>query len=362
LGKGKLMEKVKVGLVGCGVIANSSYLPGIVATPTAELVAVCDIVEERAKAAAEQFGASQVYTDLDEMLEQSGIEFLVNTTHIQAHYEVNLKALQAGKHVYSEKSMTNTVEEATTLIEEAERRNLKLGAAAATMLGIINQKIRELIEQGEIGKVAFAIARHSHESAAYFPYWATDPTWFFKPGGGPLLDLGVYGLHTLTGILGPAKRVTCLAGISDPVRYVRGGPYQGKRIEVETEDNILLMLDFGNATFAFVDGTFCVRAQTGPRLEIYGSKGTLSVPGMREGPPLKLYREELDSGIRGWTTVEQPQANDWFTGAIGHMIECILEDKQPVVSAEHARHVIEIMNTCYDAAQKGCTLELETTF
>jgi len=356
------VEKVKVGLVGCGVIADNAYLPGIVKMEKADLVAVCDLIEARAKAASEKFNVPQVYTDLDEMLETSGLELLVNTTHIQAHYEVNLKALQAGKHVYSEKSMTNTVEEATTLIEEAKKRNLKLGAAAATMLSSVNQRIKELIQEGAIGKVAFAKSRNSHEGAAYFPYWATDPTWFYKPGGGPMLDLAVYGLHTLTGILGPARRVTCFSGISDPVRYVRGGPYKGKRIDVEMDDSTLVMLDFGNATFAFVDGTFCVRAATGPSLEIYGSKGTISIPGQREGPPFRLYREELDLGIRGWTEPELPERDNWFTGAVAHMIDCILEDKEPVVSAEHARHVIEIMTKCYDAAREGRTVELETTF
>jgi predicted dehydrogenase len=358
----RLVDKTKIGLVGCGVIANNAYLPGTVGTPTAELVAVCDIVEDRAKAAAEKFNVPQVYTDLDQMLETSSIEMVIDTTHIQAHYEVNLKALQAGKHLYSEKPLAGSVKEATTLIEEAKKRNLKLGAAAATMLGSTNQKIRALIEDGAIGKVAFAKARNSHEGAAYFPFWATDPTWFFKPGGGPMLDLAVYGLHTLTGILGPAKRVTCLSGISDPVRYVRGGPYKGKRIDVEMDDNTLIMLDFGNATFAFVDGTFCVRAATGPSLEIYGSKGTITVPGDRQGPPLKLYREDLDLGIRGWTEPELGERDNWFTGAIGHMIECIQQEKEPIVSGEHARHVIEIMTRCYDAAQEGRIVELNTTF
>ena len=356
------MEKVKIGLVGCGVIADNAYLPGIVKMQKADLVAVCDLIEERAKAAGEKFNVPQVYTDLDEMLEKSGLELLVNTTHIQAHYEVNLKALQAGKHVYSEKSMTNTVEEATTLIEEAKKRNLKLGAAAATMLSSVNQKIRELIQEGAIGKVAFAKARTSHEGAAYFPYWATDPTWFYKPGGGPVLDLGVYALHTLTGILGPAKRVTCLSGISDPVRYVRGGPYKGKRIDVEVDDNTLIMLDFGNATFAFVDATFCVRVAKGPSMEIYGSEGTISIGEYGAERPFELYREDLKLGIRGWTALELPDRDNWFTGAVAHMIDCILEDKEPVVSGEHARHVIEIMTKAIEAARQGQALELETTF
>jgi len=152
------MDKIKVGLVGCGVIAERAYLPEIAKMPKASLVAVCDQVESRALQASAKHAVPQVYTDLDEMLERSGIDLLVNTTHIQAHFDVNLRALKAGKHVYSEKPMTGTVLEATVLIEEARSRGLKLGAAAATMLNPVNQKIVAMIRNGAIGKVSFAIA------------------------------------------------------------------------------------------------------------------------------------------------------------------------------------------------------------
>jgi len=143
---------------------------------------------------------------------------------------------------------------------------------------------------------------------------------------------------------------------------VRGGPYKGKRIDVEVDDNTLIMLDFGNATFAFVDATFCVRAAKGPSMEIYGSEGTISIGEYGAERPFELYREDLKLGIRGWTALELPDRDNWFTGAVAHMIDCILEDKEPVVSGEHARHVIEIMTKAIEAARQGQALELETTF
>jgi predicted dehydrogenase len=356
------MERVKLALVGCGVIANATYLPEITAMPKADLVAVCDIVEERARAAAEQFGVPHVYTDFDRMLDEEAFDLLVNTTHIQAHYETNLKALQSGRHVYSEKTMATTVEEATDLIEEARCRGLRLGAAAATMLDPVHRKVKELLETGAIGKVAFISAHHSHSGAAWFPYWATDPTWFYKPGAGPLLDLGVYGLHTITGLLGPAKRVACLSGIAFPVRYVRGGPYEGKRIDVELDDNTLLMLDFGDATFAMLDSTYCVRAAKDPRrMQIFGEVGTIVTRGEL---PLEVYRDDTKLDLMGWIEPQLTQAKRWsLPDGVAHLIDCILDPSLSVItSGEHARHVIEIMNRCYDAAREGRTVGLETTF
>ncbi len=335
--------------------------------PKADLVAVCDLVESRATQAAARHSVPQVYTDLDEMLEKSGIDLLVNTTHIQAHFDVNLRALKAGKHVYSEKPMTGTVQEATILIEEAESRGLKLGAAAATMLNPVNQKIQALIRNGAIGQVSFAIAHHSHSGAAglLLFQWQTDPTWFYKPGAGPLVDLGVYGLHSLTGLLGPAKAVTCRTGISVPHRVVRTGPYKGKEIEVEMDDNTQIMLDFGDATFATLDASYCVRARLGPTMQIFGSDGTIAVHDFGAPHPFSVYRDDVATGIHGWTDMDLMSDEKRWTlpSGVEHLIECILDPEKPVVpSAEHARHVIEIMTRCYDAAREGRTLRLETTF
>lgn len=366
------MEKVKVGLVGCGVIANGSYGPGIKALAKAEFVAVCDSVPGRAASLAAKLGVPQVYTDLDEMLARSGIDLLVDTTNIQSHYEVNLKALRAGKHVYSEKSMAGSVAEATHLIDEARQRSLKLGAAACTMLDPINQKIAQLLREGAIGKVSWLLSHNSHGGPGSWPdeEWETDPTWFYKQGAGPVLDMGVYGLHTVTGLLGPAKSMAVMSGISWPQRVVRAGPYRGKVIDVEVDDNTLLLLDFGDARFGFVDSTFCVRAtreQTSqPAMQIFGSDGTIAVNGIYGSlDKLSLWRDDREREVYGWADLSFPKdTKPWgLPAGVENLIECILDPAQPVVaSAEHARHVIEIMTRCYEAAREGKTIKLQTTF
>ncbi len=357
------MDKVKVAVVGCGMIAEQSYLPGIVQMEKAKLVAVCDIVEERAELLQEKFGVLRYYTDLDTMLAEEEFDLLVNLTIIPMHYPLNLKALQAGKHVYSEKTFALTTEEATELVETAKAKGVKLGAAAATMLSPVNQMVRRLVEGGAIGKVTFAKVVSSHGGPAA-ETWPADPTWFYKKGAGPLPDMGVYGLHSITGILGPARRVTAFAGISVPVRYVGGGPFAGKRIDVEEDDLNLIMLDFGEATFAIVDGSFCVRATKAPSMEIMGSDGTIAVqPLWGGGAPISLWRDEAKLGVRGWTEVEMPAGGRWsLANGVEHLIDCIIEDKEPIVSGEHARHVLEIMDKTKVAAKTGVTQVLETTF
>ncbi|MBN1246251.1 MAG: Gfo/Idh/MocA family oxidoreductase [Anaerolineae bacterium] len=358
------MERVKIGVVGCGVIANSVYLRGIKQMPEVEMVAVCDLIEERARAASEDYSVPAFYTDLATMLAESDIDMVVNLTNIQAHFETNLLALQAGKHVYTEKTMTTTVVEATRLIEEAREQQVLLGAAAATMLSAANQKVGQLIRAGAIGKVCFVVAHHSHGGAASFEGWTTDPTWFYKPGAGPMLDLGVYDLHTLTGLLGPAKTVTAVSGISIPKRTVRSGPAKDKVIDVEVDDNTLLLLDFGDATFAFLDATYCVRDRRGPRMEFYGSEGTINVNDRGAVAPLSVYRDDRELGLDGWMDLEMRSAPRWsLVSGVEHLADCIRNPGCPVITTgEHARHVIEIINQGYVAAHEGRTMVLETTF
>ena len=357
------MKKVRVGVLGCGAVANFTYLRGISEIEHAELVAVCDVVEERAREAAVQYGVPRVYSDPDEML-ASDIELLVNLTPIQAHFETNLRALRAGKHVYSEKTFAGTVEQASVLIDEARVRGLRLGAAAATMLNPAVRKTAELLRDGAIGKVNFVVAHQSHFGPANFEGWPTDPTWFYKPGAGPLVDLGVYGLHTLTGLLGPAKAVCAMSGISVPRRPVRGGPLKGHEIEVEVDDNTLIMLDFGAATFAFLDSTYCVHAAQGPRMQIFGSEGTIAVNEHGAEYPLSVFRRDDRIGPAGWTGIDLPDARPWSLSAgVEHLVDCILNpDVQVITSGQHARHVIEIMEKCVLAARERRTVSLETVF
>ncbi|HEX2035345.1 MAG TPA: Gfo/Idh/MocA family oxidoreductase [Chloroflexota bacterium] len=359
------MDKVRIGVVGCGVIANNTYLPGITGmAEKAELVAVCDVQGALAERAAQRFGARETYTDYERMLTQAPVDAVVVLTNIQSHAANVLAALQAGKHVYTEKTMATNLPDADRCIAEAEERNLLLACAPPVMLSAVNQRVKGLIAQGAIGRVNFVRARHSHGGPANSRNWGGDPTWFYKAGAGPILDLGVYAFHELTGILGPVKRVTSFAGIAMPERPIRSGPAQGKTIQVEVEDNALTLLDFGNSTFAVVDSTYCVQAAKGPRTEFYGSSGTININERRgEQPPIELYREDETLDLRGWMPVPIEGARGWsLASGVEHLADCIREGRKPVISATHARHCLEVMLKSMEAARTGVAQEVSTTF
>ncbi|GAG91753.1 unnamed protein product, partial [marine sediment metagenome] len=242
------MDKVKYSIIGCGSVSGNRYFPNVGAMTKGQLVAVCDNVEARARHRAEEFGVPY-YTKLDDLLTKVDFHLLVNLTNIQNHFSISLEALKNGKHVYTQKPMTVTIEEATTLINEAGKRNLKLVAEAADPISPVIRTIRKLLGEGVIGKVVWIRATCTHWGPAIIDNYPTDPSWFYKKGAGPR-DPGIERLHALTALLGPAQRVTAMSGINQPEVIVRGGPYNGKHIKVEEDDITLLTLDFGNSIFA----------------------------------------------------------------------------------------------------------------
>lgn len=360
------MDKIKVALVGCGAIAHVMHLPGLqtmAETGKVELVAVADTVADKAQAAATKYNVPHCHTDLEQLLAEVEFDLLVNTTVIPSHFAVSLAALRAGKHVYTQKPMAATVEEATILIDEAARRNVRLASAPEHRVRPLVGRIKEMVEQGTIGRVNFAKVRSSHGGPEkhFIPASPRDSTWFYKPGSDPILDLGVHGLSQITSILGPVRRLAAFSGRTLPVRYMtEGGPFSGKRIDVEIDDNSLLMLDFGDACFAFLDATYCMEASLAPRLEIYGSEGTLAVLETRsdEPPDLRLYQSKTKS----WTQVEVPPTPPVKDLGVLHLVDAIREGRPHLLTGEHGRHLLEIMTRAPVAAQEGRTVELETLF
>ncbi len=370
------MAKLKIGLAGCGAIAFSGagYLAGLSQLEDRiELVAACDEVAARAQKVVNDFGAKEKYTHIDDMLAKADLEVVVNLTPIPLHGEINLKILRAGKHLITEKPIATSMADAYAILREARTRKLKVAAAPPDMLYPHIQEVRNIVASGAIGQVCFARVRSSHAGPASFPFWPTDPTWFYQKDSGPLFDMGVYGITRITGILGPAKRVTAFSGITEPEREVAGGPLRGKMIKVGVDDNTLLMLDFGKSAFAVVDGTFNVIAAKGPDLEIYGRQGTLNMNNPFASPGKAIY--EVFSLVNQteppmWEspnleTVIQREARTRQLGRtrmIEELADAIAEDREPVVSGDHAAHVLEIMLKAIQSAREGVALDLETTF
>ena len=368
---------IRFAIVGCGSVSDNRYFPNLSRLPNARLAAVCDVVEARAKAKGEAHGVPY-FTDVPALLARADFDLLVNLTHVPAHYEVSRLALQAGKHVYTQKPMALTTQEADRLISEAARRKLKLVAEDARPLHLSSRVMRKLIDDGAIGKVVWARSTCTHWGPAVIDNWPTDPEWFYHKGAGPLRDVGIERLHRLTYLLGPARRVTAFSGINQPQVVVRGGPCQGKRIEVDEDDLTLLTLDFGNSIYGTLDAAwvnYSSRATFVPPLEIYGQKGVISyrdadtAQGYRTDAfdfSIQVYRDEPEHGIRGWTTVNPipPPKPEPYPAIVGlvHAIECIQTDSKPILSGEHARHCIEIIEKAYAAARTGVAQRLETVF
>jgi predicted dehydrogenase len=367
-----------VGVVGCGDIAQAMYIPGMKTLQdegVLVLAAVCDQDTARLTATASRYPDVTPYDDLQTMVADPRVDIVVNLTPIQAHAACSLRALRAGKHVYSEKPIATQLEDADALIDAARQRQLKLVCAPVIILNSEVKRAIDWIKGGAIGKVASARARASHAGPARLYDFTTDPTWFYKPGGGPLFDLGVYPIQVLCAMLGPVRRVSAFAGISSPTLVVRSGSATGKQITVETPDNISMMLDFGDSTFATVDASYTVLSAKGPRMELYGDKGTLNLYSRPDEPEYELYVDDPSTGVRGWLQYEPSyrgslmphfggtERPSWsFVEGVRHLVDCIVHDTDPLPSGELARHILEIMNAAVESSQSGRVVELMTSF
>jgi len=359
------MDKIKIAVVGTGAIANGMHLPGIQTMAEmglVELVAICDIFEEKARATAERFGAPHYFAEFATMLEQADFDLLVNTTVIPSHFAVTVAALEAGKHVYTQKPMSTTLAEASQLIATAEKQGVRLAVAPEHRVRPHIRKMAEMIAQGDIGKVSFARVQTSHHGPEKHNV-ARDHTWFYKPGTDPIMDLGVHGLSMITSLLGPVQRLSAFSGRSLPVRHIVHGPLAGKRIDVEIDDNTLLMLDFGEARFAVLDATYCVPQSMGPRLEIHGSDGTLAVTYVKHpGKPLEaiLHRYFVDENE--WLVIDVEAPPPVLDLGTLHLVESIRAGTPHLLTAEHGRHMVEIITSAPIAAREGRTVEMTTSF
>lgn len=372
-------EVVRLGVVGCGSVALRGILPHLTQDDVQDRVrvmAVCDPVPGRAEAAAARFGVPHFFLDYEELLEKGEVDAVTIASPIGLHYQQGRLALEAGKHIHFNKTMTTTVAEATDLIERARAAGLKIVASPGEVLRPHIQEIKRLIAAGAIGTVCWAAC-----GAAFGTYHETekvrqgedvlsniDPSWYFrKPGGGPLYDMTVYALHGLTTVLGPARRVTALSGVR-----IREREFRGRMVPCDADDNTLMVLDFGDNLFAFVYGTAAGRITEGFSANYYGTKGAivgLTLNGQPFDYPGRELALQAPEGINGnqWLLPHVVGPHRYLPEAhvyedIMQLVDWVRDDKPSPVTAEHARHVIDIIESAYRAAETGQTQTLTTTF
>ena len=361
---------VDVAIVGCGDVSFRTYFPTfapLLADGSARVTVCCDPARERAERAAALFPGARAVTDLAEVL-TSGATGALNLTPAPFHREINAALLEAGLHVLSEKPLAASVEEARDLIALAERQGRLLLVAPAVMTANRFRWLKQVVANGRIGRPTHAVAQMANMGPAAWRGYTGDPSVFYGPGVGPMLDTGVYVLHAITGLLGPARRVQALGTVAIPRRPILIPRLQGQEVQVGANDLMLLHLDFGDA-FAQVLSSFATPGSRAPALELHGTSGSLSVaPGTwydTNGPTDFYLRDESPLGLEGWTTAWPPESSP-HTNLIGsgvpHFVACVRGEETPILTATHSTHVLEIILKATEAAASGQTLELETTF
>jgi predicted dehydrogenase len=262
-----------VGIIGCGTV-SAIYMDNMSRFPGLKLIACADVREDAARSAAEKYSISA--RSIDVLLASPDIDVIVNLTVPAAHFAVSHAALSAGKHVFSEKPLCAESEHGRMLVAEAQRRRLKLGCAPDTFLGAAGRLARELIDSGKIGRVLSGtcfLMSHGME------HWHPDPEFFFKPGGGPILDMAPYYLTTLVNLIGPVANVQAQTSTAFAQRIVTAdGPRNGHAIKVETPTTVMALVRFASGADIVVAMSWDVWKHGHSPIELYGTEGSLRIP------------------------------------------------------------------------------------
>ncbi len=364
---GKSMKKhLNVGIIGCGNI-STAYLGLAPLFKGLKVTAVADIDMKAAKARARQYGVKAM--SVDAMLADPKIDAVVNLTVPAAHYKVSAQALDAGKHVYSEKPFVLTLKEGKDLQKRAARKKLRIGSAPDTFLGGAHQLARHIVDSGAVGKIT--------GGTAYFmghgmEHWHPNPDFFFKPGGGPVLDMGPYYITNLVQLIGPVKRVAAFSSTPARQRTITSKPRYGQKIKVETPTTYQSVLEFANGAIVTFGASWDVWQHSHAPMELYGEKGTLHVPDPNffggavrvtaEGRPVK----KLPKWNHLFAVTNQMHPNmgplaNYRTAGLADMTQAIIEGRPHRCSFELALHVVDVMTSIMKAGQSGKVVTLTTT-
>jgi predicted dehydrogenase len=342
---------VRIGIVGCGNVMDGAYMPAVLKLnlyqEVAEVTVVCDIRRDQGERVRDKWGIKSFTDDYRELCQSSEVDLVLILTSMSAHGAAAREALEAGKHVLVEKPFAATLLEAKGLVELAGKCPGYLVCAPFSILSPTYQTIWKSVEGGDIGKVCLARARYGWSGSDWSPS-------FYRRGGGCIFDLAVYTITSLTGIVGPAQRVTAMTGVAIPQRLVNG-----EIIHVEAEDNAQILLDFGESRFAVVTSGFTMQKYRSPAFELYGTEGTLQMLGDDWAP--EGYELWLNK-VGAWQYFYETDPHWSWTDGLRHLVECIQKGTRPLVTPDHACHVLEIMLAAQASGRDGQAKEIRTNF
>ncbi|MFE4173530.1 Gfo/Idh/MocA family protein [Streptomyces sp. NPDC056909] len=348
-------EPLRIGMVGAGKISGA-YLDTLERLDGVTLTAVTDLDPGRAGAVAARVPGVAVSGSVAELVARPDVDAVLNLTIPAAHAEVALAALAAGRHVYGEKPLAATRAEADAVLAAAGAAGLRVGCAPDTVLGTGVQTARKAVDDGLIGTPVAATAfmtTPGHER------WHPDPEFYYRPGGGPLLDMGPYYLSALVHLLGPVVKVTGAASRPRAEREIGSGPRAGERFAVEVATHVTGVLRHAGGALTTLVMSFDIHAARLPRIEVHGTAGSLSVPDPNgfDGP-VEVHR---DGGE--WETLP---VSAGYTGAgrgtgLADLAEALAAGRPHRASAELSRHVLDIMLTLLASAREDRGLPVESS-
>ncbi|TRZ83275.1 MAG: gfo/Idh/MocA family oxidoreductase [Sediminibacterium sp.] len=347
---------IKVAIIGCGSVSNR-YIVHLQSSPLVKIVSLCDIKQDRAEAQNKKYniGAS-TYNNINALLKGNAFDLMLTLTDMQMHGALNKIALQAGKHVWSEKPLANTYAEGKALVDYAKLKGVRIWGAPAVVTSPQFEFMSKTIQQGKLGKLASAHGQYGH----------TGPTWssfFYEPLGGSMPDLGVYNMATLTGLLGPAKSVMAMTSIVNKEREID----EKGIVKVREEDNAHILLEHDNGVISHIMCGFNyfdpfgheAKNQTLHSIQIFGDKGNMRLIGYDWEPKSVV----LDNS---WTEAPQVVQTDdggyqWQEGAT-RIAGALSKNIEPRINVLHSLHVLEIIEAARKSSKEGIKVKLVSSF
>ena len=356
---------MRAGIIGCGNISETYFNCQNIYN-NFKIISCSDIDIDVAKNSAEKFNVKA--QSVEDLLSDSEIDLTINLTVPSAHKEVIINTLNAGKHCFSEKPLAMNFNEGKEIYDLAKSKNLYVGCAPDTFLGAAGQKARSLIEENKIGDVilgTFNIMSHGME------HWHPNPDFYFKPGAGPVFDLGVYYITQLVNLIGPIKSISSLSGTATSERIITSKPRNGEKIKVETPTTLMGILEFyNNAKIQF----FCswdVWKHQHSTIELYGLNGSIIVPDPNffSGDILISYKDKgwdvinndkMSLGIPNKTDMDGSKIANYRGIGLSDMIDAINNQRQARCSLDLAVHVLEVMEGIIKSAEDKAIYYLKT--
>jgi predicted dehydrogenase len=358
---------LRVGLIGCGNISDI-YLTNAPLFKNLKYIACADLNDDATAKQANKYGLR--HDSIKELLSASDIDVVLNLTVPNAHYEVSALALRWGKHVYSEKPISTSLEEGRSFLTTADNLGLRVGAAPDIILGPSTQLAKSLVSEGQIGEVVTAVSCVMNRG---MEHWHPNPAFFYQKGAGPVLDVGPYNIASLTAILGPVRSVRATGRIGSQERLITApGAAHGTTIKVETLTSVNALLTFCSGAEATFLASWDVWSHGMRPTEIHGTRGSLRVPNPNwfDGT-VEIYRDTQCE----WVSLEPSTARmgepnyHWrggyyanYRGAgLADMARAILDDRPHRCTGRFALHTLAVLAGMIESAENGNVVELQDT-